>query len=928
MKLHGKAIKYIDYLCFSDQTRNLAHLLNRKIYEADDISIHAPSHPGGFARDLYKRRISIAEAYIKILHALDSGRSRERLNALKYLADQSLHAKTVRMPLNTARVQVALMKEAVKSADEIRRQLELLNDFSNASFGEDAVIRTLLKEMGLIEVPETSPVLKDMKMGWDWHVHDSLSTGRKTPTQLLLDAFIKGMSEITIAYYDIEDRQVIDEAYSAGDIIGIKVNVVVEFNTGQKGKRRHYMFFPPGCKNSSDFFDFFEKHSASLKKFTKGLTENTERRKETIDLILHIFNEKHLTSINKGYDGNDLLQLQPLKWADLDDIIHYTQVARMHLSELLYRKYKPVLLKRVLYHKALKERAETRLRQKEISQWEYDVIDSQYNDVRKEYQSLSSELIEEKYLNEKHLKDYDSVFTTEEDILPELIETGVDIFYVHPLEHGMKNGVNTLIKNHRYITGVETFNMRDGGKLNPSDIRLFNDIVSNLNSGNIKELKHTLNDLEITDIPESLMEEACAHYGKNPLKPTIGSASTGRNPLIPGMGFIESYKIPKTMRRYYTERHDILPLPVSALYLSEGKPVEEDVGRHTIVSMGKSTEHIDNKVGDEEEELEIGPVRLWRFLNPALKGIIKAGIGFVPAYLTVGWMYACIWYGITFTRNVIVDMVAANGLNVREWKFKDINIDNATSSLFWTGFSVPILGTVKHIFDLAWPVVSGGTSMLREFVKFFFIAFANGTYIATHNRLRNFDPSVIRGNFFRSILSWPLAAIFSPLGDWMTVPSIVQAKFWSDFVAGIIEGTGKLRKRLVLRKRDILELLPMLDSPDKKKSLTAMLDILFIWAKRRRGKTIIYQILTGKDVPLFKRTLSAFSKNNIKHGTDMTRYLEKLKDLFNDEGDFLALEKHILCNYHRKEAVRLSELLGRYYSPFARWLEKIQAPER
>ena len=42
MKLHGKAIKIIDSICFNEQLRELANLLNRKIAGADDISIISP----------------------------------------------------------------------------------------------------------------------------------------------------------------------------------------------------------------------------------------------------------------------------------------------------------------------------------------------------------------------------------------------------------------------------------------------------------------------------------------------------------------------------------------------------------------------------------------------------------------------------------------------------------------------------------------------------------------------------------------------------------------------------------------------------------------------------------------------------------------------------------------------------------------------
>jgi hypothetical protein len=89
------------------------------------------------------------------------------------------------MPLNAARVQLTLMKEVVKNRDSKRVQLELMRDFTVSSFGHPRTIRYFLKKLDIIEVPETGEELKDLNMGWDFHVHDSTSYGRKLPTRQL-----------------------------------------------------------------------------------------------------------------------------------------------------------------------------------------------------------------------------------------------------------------------------------------------------------------------------------------------------------------------------------------------------------------------------------------------------------------------------------------------------------------------------------------------------------------------------------------------------------------------------------------------------------------------------------------------------------------------------------------------------------------------
>ncbi len=178
----------------------------------------------------------------RIARELDRNNCHKRLHALKSLVELSLHAKTVSMPLNTARVQIQIMKEAINSQGNRRRQFELIADFSLASYGHEAVIRRLLREFRRVEIPEKNRPLKELDMGWDSHVHDNLSEGRKTPSQLILDAFIKGFSRLTLAYYDISEREVIFEAMEAGRILGIDVSVGIEFSTDGHAQKTFHVY--------------------------------------------------------------------------------------------------------------------------------------------------------------------------------------------------------------------------------------------------------------------------------------------------------------------------------------------------------------------------------------------------------------------------------------------------------------------------------------------------------------------------------------------------------------------------------------------------------------------------------------------------------------------------------------------------------------
>ena len=116
---------------------------------------------------------------------------------------------------------------------------------------------------------------------------------------------------------------------------------------------------------------------------------------------------------------------------------------------------------------------------------------------------------------------------------------------------------------------------------------------------------------------------------------------------------------------------------------------------------------------------------------------------------------------------------------------------------------------------------------LFTFCKFWAIAFANGLYLVSHNTLRGFDKAAIRGNFFRSVLSWPLATIGSYALTPIGVPDVVQSKIWSEVVAGFIEGTVKNIKQKRLAQKAVFEVYKQIISSNALYVKTACMDILF-----------------------------------------------------------------------------------------------------
>jgi hypothetical protein len=95
------------------------------------------------------------------------------------------------------------------------------------------------------------------------------------------------------------------------------------------------------------------------------------------------------------------------------------------------------------------------------------------------------------------------------------------------------------------------------------------------------------------------------------------------------------------------------------------------------------------------------------------------------------------------------------------------------------------------------------------------MALANGIYLSSHNMLRGLPKGAVYGNFFRSLLSIPVAVILNAgIGGILTmsgtvgVNDILQkwaaiiSKAASDFVAGFIEGTADRYKNIRTRLRE------------------------------------------------------------------------------------------------------------------------------
>jgi len=777
-------LRAIDSLSFSSELYKLRRDLNERVDRPDPPAAETRFHPLGVARYFKRRRISIAEAYLAVVRDLGSSHARSRLRALRSMMDASLHTQALELPLNAARVQMALIKEAVKARDDRRRQLELLADFSSSSAGRTRTIRRLLAELDLIELPEGRPVA-EADAGFDCHVHDAGGSGRKNPTQLLIDAFIKGISRVGIAHGGSSSIQAMEEALEAGAILGIRVDLGIEFGMEYRGSRFHFVALLPPMRRAARLRLFFSRNRRILKRLLEGLEEDQEKRLKAIGREMEAFNRGPLQSLNASFPDRREFRIPLLRMKDLVRMAGHDRARIEHLGELLWRGWKPIALNRILYLKVAR--------------------DERYAASREEYRTMHPEALRRRYFPQAPQA---STFVSLGSMRKMLDRAGCRLRLVRCLEHGADSLRALLDRSGSLIDEIEIYGLGD---------------------------RQGRDERELPGLAEILRAHNAsrARAGLRPIAAVIGSDSTERSPELPGMGFVRADFLKGKALARFASRHEELPREAARLAYPDG-------GR--VFRLGRASDPPENRIGDGEDSPKAAPPigRALRYLNPSLAGICLSLIGFAVAALVVGPGYAFLWLAITGSRNALVDLLALRGGALRGWKAKGVDWSNVAQSLFWTGFSVPIMAFIKSRFDAYWPLafpsaIPGG--MAFETVKFFLIAFANGLYIASHNVLRGFDRAVARANLFRTMLSWPLAVLFSPLGNALAVPSIVQSKIWSDVVAGLIEGSRKYAMSLRLRRRDIAEIVPRILKGRKASRIIAAFDFLYLFREEPRLRT-------------------------------------------------------------------------------------------
>ncbi len=827
-------------------------------------------HPRGVKELAAPRSLRIASAMIDLLDTFEHGNASERIAALRAVRAESLHESSNTLRLNLARVLMQIMKEIVRAGGDQERQLAQAHDFRAASSGNPRLIRRLLREYHLLEMPE-----EWNQLAFDHHVHDANTKGRKSPTHLIMDAWIKGIRFLGVIYYNEIQSEVAAELLEAADIMGIDVRIGIEVKARLRDKYVQLIWSPRGFLGRDDFLRFLKE--PEVKKFLQQGQQVVDSEMQTVLELLKSFNENHLPAINERYG----LTVPPLNEETFLDSVGCGQASLVHLAEYAHQTLLPHLRRKTEtlseQYRAASEKERRRIR---------EVVDS-FNEIDPEH------LVEDYLRPDKNRSVLDPQKPGDAEDVPELLRLDPAAM-IDKLEHlpcrsritlnpsnlSPADVLEVLYVGGGRVTHLEIFNLKDWAQGRTEHRAQINNIRLVINSGNVVEAKRMvrgiLTDLETSSDNETTIQKTrlilknlktlLGFYRVSRLRSRLGSDSIGHSRRARGMGLVVTASLPWRARRELRREGDrLLPVstvarrhvmkvhsgtsPVNELHArrdlttdvtsleSTGREVSWSVGHNSttlatkgnIASLGGTQEQVDDNLTLSPSVTMPSSRPKLSHLNTGVKNGVKVLIGFIPAflafYLTKNWWLlayfgAVIWFGITGFRNILQSVVGGGGLrrsSLLNWRDL-VSWGRVADSLLFTGFSVPLLDFLVK--DMLLARSFDVTTATNPILLYSVIALANGIYISSHNTFRGLPPAATIGNFFRTIVSIPVALGLNYIILRLVIQSGVEesvalagmqlwaaiiSKTASDGVAAIIEGTADRQSNLAHRKSDYQE---------------------------------------------------------------------------------------------------------------------------
>ncbi len=295
----------------------------------------ASLHPNGIKVLAVSREFRIAYAVMNLLDSLEAGKVRDRLSALTALRDEVLYSAQTGFRRNTGRVLIQIMKELVRGLSgslDRTSQLELAHSFRMATTGKPRVVRQLLKRYHLLEMPEAWN-----QLAFDHHVHDANTKGRKNPTHLIMDAWVKGLRTLTVVYYNYIEPPAARELFEAARIMGMTVRIGVEYQLRFRDRTVELICIPENLADTETMLALLS--DLPIQHLMREGRKVSLYRQERILMLLERYNEKHRAAIGAAYGVE-------LPAATTEDFLHFVgagQTSLLHLGEYVYKLMLPEL---------------------------------------------------------------------------------------------------------------------------------------------------------------------------------------------------------------------------------------------------------------------------------------------------------------------------------------------------------------------------------------------------------------------------------------------------------------------------------------------------------------------------------------------------------------------------------------------------------
>jgi hypothetical protein len=913
---------------------------------------------------------------------MERGVIENRLSALRALKDEVLETADGPMPKNTARVLLQIMKELVRAKGDDGRQLTLAHSFRLAAFGKPRVVRRLLAHYHLLEMPEDWN-----QVTFDDHVHDANTSGRKSPTHLIMDAWIKGIRRLRVIYYHYIEPRFALELIEAAKIMEIDLRIGIEFKTRYRDRHVSFIWVSRGLADAESFLCFLaEPHVARF--MAQGKQVMTFQEKQVLKL-LNRFNDQYLKEMCRHLD----IQMPPL---DPEDFLHFAfpgQPSVPHLAEFIHARTLAAIKTRVdELHDIFHQADETR--------------QAQIRTLIEEMDRFSVRQILDTWLNiEAHPDIFQSFADTDLPDRLKLTHTGFldtigqllcDFRITLKLDNLAPEDVLEILYDSKgLVTRLEIINLKNFVSGKTGHLFAVNELQKAINGGSLLKLKRQVRQIilqviqgdsadrkdRISKLYQILYDiDALKNmYAAYPLKSRIGSDSTGKAHQTYGMGFGIVNTLPfRARKKVRHQRKDRLILPANIrvsqqltavsietmhpffqwlLAVLQWLPGLDQIRfvkkqawvfdsfsldmtkKGNVVTLGGTQKQITNGLLPENNLSGSGKASLfrgWKNLNTKLKNCLKITLGFIPAFVCffltkdwwfLAWFGAVIWFSITGLRVILQSVLGGGGIrrsSLTRWN-NYVSWDRLTDALFFTGFSVPLLDwLVKTLFLDNTLGINTHTSPVALYAV---MGLVNGMYLSAHNAFRGLPKGMVTGNFFRSILSIPVALVFNAAAGAILalfhVPAVdavlqkwaaIISKAASDTVAGVIEGTVDRFQNLRLRQRDVRKkFTDLFDTYAKLEMLFPDTEELKILEKPETLFTSRNAEVRDLSVMIIIHSLDLFYFWMYQPRARMT-ILDKVSRLTPEERTIFFQSQHILVHEQHISRLLVDGILGRHFS--------------